>query len=459
MNLLKSYQRKVKTFEKGVAHCTFDPDGPASVRLHLVPPKARLFSDPPSLLIINGYYFLPIGHSWATVLRIFFDELVALCPTNREISPEEIEAIEKQTIKRVQKHYPKTEADRILRDLREIVTLAVRIAQNEDVPKEAGEGMGLEEYLKHASGPQRMDLVVAPMSVKGKRLCQLNCACCYADCKELMDVEKQLSTYDWMTIIDKCKEVGIPMLTFTGGEPLTRPDIVELVQHANWFVTRINTNGYVLTTELAKKLRDASLDGIQITLYSKDPEIHDLLVGRVGAWEKTVQGIKNAVEAGLGVAVNTPLMEKNKNYGDTMRFLNEIGVHCLSCSGLIPTGGAEEQIAIGNALTSTQLKEVLAEAMLVREELGMDLSFTSPGWLTSEDIEEIDLPSTPVCGACFSNMAIAPNGDVVPCQSWLSGLRFGNMLTDKWSKIWKNPVCRQIRTKKANKPQCALKGV
>ena len=51
----------------------------------------------------------------------------------------------------------------------------------------------------------------------------------------------------------------------------------------------------------------------------------------------------------------------------------------------------------------------------------------------------------PSCGACLSNMAVAPDGTVLPCQSWLSGPGLGNILHDPWNKIWNAPACRRIR--------------
>ena len=65
----------------------------------------------------------------------------------------------------------------------------------------------------------------------------------------------------------------------------------------------------------------------------------------------------------------------------------------------------------------------------------MEISFTSPGWIKEEYLRELGL-SVPTCGACLSNMAIAPNGDVVPCQSWLSDGKLGNILTDNWTDLW-----------------------
>lgn len=456
MRLLRNWNRKQEAWQAGVAHATLDPDGPGTARMHLVPPKPLLFQDPPSLLMINGTWFLPVGPSWAAILRVFFEELQCHCSDKRSISPEEITLIEQAVVTKMAKLYPKTDSELILNDLKEIVSLAVNIATSQDIPEETMKGLSLAQYSKYMTAPHRMDLIVAPMSINSRRACPLECACCYADSGQVMDIQKPLSTEEWKQIIDKCRDAGIPMLTFTGGEPLTRPDIVELVQHAAWFVTRLNTSAYNLTPELARQLQQASLDGMQITLYSHDPKIHDVLVGKTGAWERTVEGIKIAIAAGLGVSINTPLMEKNKDYTNTLRFVRDLGVHCVGCSSLIPTGNAVEQIAAGRALSPTELKELLHEAVTFCRESKMEISYTSPGWLEPSTILQLGLPSAPVCGACLSNMAITPSGDVVPCQSWLNGLVLGNMLKSSWKEIWNSKDCKNIRSSYAAKAKCAL---
>lgn len=457
MILFRNLARKKEAWNEGVAHVTLDPDGPGVARLHLVPPKPLLFRDPPSLLVINGTYFLPVGPSWSLVLRSFFEELQKYCEDKPDFSLEEIDLIEKAVVAKVLKSYPKTDSKLILNDLKEIVTLAVNIANKGDIPEEALNGMDLKEYSRYMTAPHRMDLIIAPMSINDRRACPLECVCCYANDGQVMNIEKPLGTAEWKKIIDKCRDAGVPMLTFTGGEPLTRPDIVELVRYSSWFVTRLNTNGYNLTKELAGELHSASLDGIQITLYSEKSEIHDALVGRKGAWEKTVAGIKNGLDAGLSVSINTPLVEKNKDYLGLIRFAHELGIRCVGCSSLIPTGNAVEQIQTGQALTQEDLRKILKEAVSLCNELNMDISFTSPGWLDSKELLELGLPSAPVCGACLSNMAITPKGDVVPCQSWLSGETLGNILNEPWKKIWNSKRCKEIRKDHAAKPKCALK--
>lgn len=457
MNILRSYKRKQNNWQEGVAHVTLDPDGPGVARLHLVPPKPSFFQDPPSLLIINGTWFLPVGHSWASLLRVFFRELKKYCKNKREVTPEEITMIEQSVTAEIKMQYRHVNQELILSDLKEIVTLAVHIATNQDIPEETMLGLNLEKYSRYMTAPHRMDLIVAPMSVNGKRTCPLNCSCCYADSGQVMDIKSPLTTDEWKKIIDNCKEAGIPMLTFTGGEPLTRPDIVELIEHARWFVTRLNTNGYLLSYELACRFYKASLDGVQITLYSHDAKIHDELVGKEGAWEKTVNGIKNALAANLSVSVNTPLVERNKDYGNTLRFIHDLGVYCVGCSGLIPTGGAIDQISSGKVLSSNELTEILREAVTLCNELNMDISFTSPGWVDSDELLKIGLPSAPKCGACLSNMAVSPSGEVVPCQSWLNGTGFGNISMKSWKKIWNHKDCKRIRKNYALKNRCGLK--
>ena len=81
--------------------------------------------------------------------------------------------------------------------------------------------------------------------------------------------------------------------------------------------------------------------------------------------------------------------------------------------------------------------------------LTMELDFTSPGWLPEEKLRALGLQLSPSCGACLSNMAIPPDGTVVPCQSWLEGVSLGNMLTDPWESIWTNPQCAAIRAESA----------
>ena len=222
-----------------------------------------------------------------------------------------------------------------------------------------------------------------------------------------------------------------------------REDLFELIAYARWFISRLNTNGIRLTPDHRKKLQAAELDSVQITFYSADPEAHNRLVG-AARYEETLAGIKNAVAQGLSVSINTPLCTLNRDYIKTLELLHELGVIYVTCSGLITTGSAAGAESEALQLEGEELEAILRQAVSYCHNNGMEIAFTSPGWLDGQVFEELNIPS-PSCGACLSNMAITPGGNVVPCQSWLSGQPLGNMLADDWNDIWDSEPCRNRR--------------
>ena len=180
-------------------------------------------------------------------------------------------------------------------------------------------------------------------------------------------------------------------------------------------------------------------------MYSYDKSRHEFLTGNINGFEKTVEGIKNALEAGLNVSVNTPLCRTNMDYERTLKFLHELGVEYVSCSGIIYTGNARGKLATVNQLKELELYNVLKKAVEYCGYAHMEIAFTSPGLVSEDKLKNLGL-EVPTCGACMSNMAIAPNGDVVPCQSWLdNNSSLGNMLKDPWKKIWNAPLCLNTR--------------
>ena len=194
-----------------------------------------------------------------------------------------------------------------------------------------------------------------------------------------------------------------------------------------------------------------------MTLYSADPSIHNALVGAEG-FDDTVAGIRSAVAAGLSVSVNTPLCSMNSDYAATLRFVHDLGVRYVTCSGLIPSGSAESGASRATALTEQQLTDVLSAAVKTAEALELEIDFTSPGWLKEETLRALGLTLIPSCGACLSNMAIAPDGEIIPCQSWLSSKSLGSILNDDWDAVWQGERCAAIRAKSAKMEQlCQLR--
>lgn len=422
-----------------VMHTTLNPEGPGVVRIHLVPPKIGEDELGASVAIINGQDVIPVNASWSILLSEFIKEVNRY--DGKEIDEDEIEQILNATCKGVRSVFPLLPKRIVRNDLYTIMNTFTQIARGE-IPEEEIDYINLGEYAPFMKAPHRMDLLVSAMEKDGKWHCNQKCVHCYAAGQTLVS-EKELPTEDWKKILDTCHKAGIPQVTFTGGEPTMREDLFELIDHARWFVTRLNTNGIKLTKEYCNKLREVSLDSCQITFYSCDEEIHNTLVGAT-QYENTLHGIENALEAGLSVSINTPLCKLNRDYLKTLTFLHEKGVTYVTCSGLITTGNALLEESESLQLTSEELQSILEEAVNYCYENDMEISFTSPGWIADEVFEDLGI-SRPTCGACLSNMAITPGGNVVPCQSYLSEKPLGNILRQSWEEIWDNDACKERR--------------
>lgn len=444
---LKEYLKTVDS----IYHTTLDPNGPGVVRIHLIPPK-KLKVGVPFVAVINGYHVLPLQTSWAILLIEFINEVNKT--NGKVLSEEKIEKLLKTVTGKVKLLFKDAKQNDIASDLAEMIKSIRDIASGKEPTSEIGV-MTLAYYSKFMKAPHRMDLMISSMERDGKFYCNQRCLHCYA-CGEKMANVNEIDTEAWKNIINKCKEAGIPSLTFTGGEPTLRKDLVELVEHSKWFVTRLNTNGILLSEELCKNLYKASLDSVQVTLYSYDKDIHNELVGG-NHFDETIQGIKNAVAAGLDVSVNTPLCSKNSDYVNTVVFASKLGVKFFSCSGLIPSGNATKEASKIIALSKHQILSSVKDAYNYARGHELEITFTSPGWIEENNLMMMKM-QTPSCGACLSNMAIAPNGTVLPCQSWLFEDGLGNMLTDEWKSIWNSKKCKERRLESSkNEQRCPLR--
>lgn len=422
-----------------VHHTTLNPEGPGVVRIHLVPPKIVDGEVGASVAIINGQDVIPVNRAWSILLTEFIEEVNVYA--GREINDEDAKNIVKLATARVKKVYPFVPKAMLRKGVLRMMTTFKQVAYGEPTDEAIGY-LNIGEYAPLMKAPHRMDLMISAMTKGGRWHCNQNCVHCYAAGQE-QSSEEELSTEEWKAILDKCRKVGIPQVTFTGGEPTMREDLPELIDHAKWFITRLNTNGIKLTKEYCEELKKASLDSCQITFYSWNEEVHNKLVG-APKYQETVAGIENAIATGINLSINTPLCTLNKDYVKTLEFLHEKGVLYVTCSGLITTGNAAMEASEELQLSLAEVRKILKESVEYCYKNGMEISFTSPGWVDEAFCRELGI-STPNCGACLSNMAITPGGNVVPCQSWLSDEPLGNFLADDWEKIWDGEACKERR--------------
>jgi radical SAM protein with 4Fe4S-binding SPASM domain len=339
----------------------------------------------------------------------------------------------------------RVDLEKAKRDHERLVYTISTLAQTEKVcPISFLDVQTVEPFTQPLSAPLRMDLA---LTFK----CQNNCIHCYAGGPHETE---ELNTEQWKQIIDKLRQAGVFILTFTGGEPTLREDLPELLLYAqnNGMVTGLVTNGRKLKDKsYVEELEKAGLDFVQITLESHKAEIHDSMTATEGSWKETVAGIKNAVSTQIYVTTNTTLSKRNASeFLDTIDFLKELGVAAFGCNSLIYSGKATS-ITDKFALPIESLNELLPKIRDKANQLGLKFLWYTPTQYCRLDPVRLGL-GVKSCTAANINMCVGPNGDVYPCQSYFESL--GNMLRDDWKKIWNSPLATKIRKREYAEPKC-----
>jgi radical SAM protein with 4Fe4S-binding SPASM domain len=301
-----------------------------------------------------------------------------------------------------------------------------------------------EPFTYQYSAPLRMDLA---LTFK----CQNNCIHCYTGGPH---ETAELNTNQWKEAIDRLSQIGVFILTFTGGEPTLREDLAELLQYAQnkGMVTGLITNGRKLKDKAyVKTLEEAGLDFVQITLESHVPKVHDLMTAAKGSWKETVAGIKNAAQSQIYVTTNTTLSKYNApEFLKTIDYIKELNVAAFGCNSLIYSGKANA-ISQEFALPVEELTELLPKIRDKAHQLGLKFLWYTPTQYCRFDPVQLGL-GVKSCTAAMINMCVGPDGDVYPCQSYFESL--GNILVDSWEKIWNHPLAVKIRKRAYVEPKC-----
>lgn len=416
----------------GVETTTINTEGTGVITIHLIPARVGK-RELDSLVILNGYKMATLRPSWTILLSVFIREVNKY--SGKEMSEEEWIEVESKICKKMKKIFPYHSKEKFIFDLNELIESLSQIARENAY--ELDDSIAISDYVDKMAGPIRMDLMVSSIKMNEKWNCNQKCKYCNF-VEKTHDEVSEMSTYEWKKVIEKLwKEAYVSQITFTGGgEPTMREDLVEIIKTARRFITKLETNGIKLENkDYCRKLKNAFLDSVKITLYSSNSDIHNKLVGIPNGFEKTVKGIKNALNEKMNVTVNTPIVFENKEgYRSTLEFLRQLGVVYVECS------------SVTDDIKYAEWLRILKEAAKFCEENGMKLTFSLPGKVPDSILKKLDL-EIPHRGECLFNMAIAPNGNVIPCTT-LNDINssLGNIFGAKWfDGIWMNPKAQTIR--------------
>lgn len=181
------------------------------------------------------------------------------------------------------------------------------------------------------------------LAIEVTRRCRLNCKHCRAS-SSADSPDFELSTEQCKKILDSVIDYAKPVIIFTGGEPMEREDIYELIEYTRdkGSPAVLATCGYPVGEHTAAKLKQAGIIAISISLDGNTAETHDVFRGAGGAFDKAVKACEYLRKAGIKFQINTTITKQNLHLVDKIAELAEkLGAYCFNPFILVPTGRAE----------------------------------------------------------------------------------------------------------------------
>jgi len=251
--------------------------------------------------------------------------------------------------------------------------------------------------------------------------CPCQCPQCYSSV-EGRTIRRELSTQECLRALDQLKAIGTLQVIFSGGEPLLRQDIFDLVAHAHriGLLTRMSTNGHLLTRACAAKLKRAGLNQCGISIDDVDPDVNDRLRCMPGTFARALQGFGYLREFHIDRRMLVYASHANVAAG-LERFI-ELGrtLKVNSYSFNIP-------FIIGRLAGTSQ--EMLSEKEMASLRRLQKYSSVSIEFLT---------PETNCCSYDKKILSINPLGEVNPCPA--VPFTLGNVNDEPLAAIWRRHV-------------------
>lgn len=388
-NIIERIKKQFEPFKPlpaGLYHYQSPPENPLNYRLHL-----RLEADGKGILVVNASTVLHLNETAAELAYYLVNE------THKEEALKQIKQRYNISLKEAEADYDKFNG--------QIETL---ITTPDLDPISYLDFDRHIPYPDHISAPYRLDCALTYKLPEGAP----------TEAAPTKRVDRELTTDEWKSIMDKAWAVGIPHILFTGGEPTLRDDLPELIKHAekNGQVTGLLTDGKKLgDTKYLNTLLQAGLDHTMIIIQPDDKNSWDSLTS-FAYWSETLN-------EDIFVAAHLTLTKENANHAiQYINRLTEAGVSAISLS--------ESDKSLSNELQT---------AREYANEMDIDLVWDVPVPYSNLNPVNIELEADEeerekVKGVGRGWLYIEPDGDVLPGQGINNVL--GNLLKDDWSKIW-----------------------
>ena len=371
--------KPINPIPSGMYHFQSPQDAPNPYRMHL-----RVEPDGQGLLVINASTILHLNQTAAEYAYYF------------------IQRKEPSEVGRIMRSRYKIDASQAARDYENLSGQVNTLVTTTDLAPELFIDLErLDPYSAAVSAPYRLDCALTYKSLSDPSV----------EAKASGRVERELTTEEWQSIFEKAARVGIPHVILTGGEPTTRPDLVELITHTEKLelVCGLITDGSRLSDPAyLHSLLNAGLDHLMVLLEDQN----------TSTWE----GLKDALAEDIYITVHLTLSKKNSKIIRTLiDKLSDISVPSISLS-----------------MDSKELSDHLQDCFTYAQQKGMKTVWDLPVPHSSLHPIAVELAghNEYSSGAGKAWIYVQPDGDVYPDQG--EKQKLGNLLTDEWESIWKN---------------------
>lgn len=284
--------------------------------------------------------------------------------------------------------------------------------------------------------------------------CNLKCRHCYIDAED-REYSNELTTEEAKAFIDDLGEMQVPVLLFSGGEPLVRQDLYELGAYAASKGIRpvISTNGTLITPEAARKIKEAGFQYVGVSIDGAEAT-HDYFRNMKGAYARALEGIRNSMAAGNKTGIRFTI--NKDNFADlpaVLEMVEKEGIPRFCMYHLVYAGRGREML--DRDTTLAQKRETIAYLVEKTIELynrGVEVEILTTdnhadgiylyNYVKEHHPERAGevLRLLEMHGGCSAGVKMSnvdPRGNVHACQFW-GHRNLGNVREKKFSEIWQN---------------------
>lgn len=281
--------------------------------------------------------------------------------------------------------------------------------------------------LPALNNPQQIDDPFK-VTISYTHTCNLDCRLCYADCGKRTG-RAELSGSEWKAFIDKAAADGVIAMLMEGGEPLHRADSLEVLAHATpLMLTRLRTNGTLITCEVAHRLADIGVATVLVDIWGATAQTHDFLTGSRGSHARAVEGVRYLIAA--KVATQMLCILNRHNVGELQAyvdFAHRLGVRTVGILRPYPIGRAR--------------REWRDLALPLQDMMTALTSLKIPPDMT---IMQSWHPNDGNC--CWQMAAVNAYGDSIGCTYLREFVDYGNIRESTLAETWRHPLYRELRS-------------